>query len=114
MRDGGDADEGGFRRVGVEGRMWEGRSGSGRNAGGKNVDEDGAVVADAAEVAGAGVGAQRPVAGMGGVALRQERRFQDAERRCAFQRRRHEAQVDELPLSVEPDASLPPQGRFAL
>ena len=47
--------------------------------GGTNVDEDGAVVADAAEVAGAGVGAQGPVAGVGGVALRQERRFQDGE-----------------------------------
>ena len=42
-------------------------------------DEDRAVVADASEVAGAGIGAEWFVAGVGGVALRQERRFQDGE-----------------------------------
>ena len=65
--------------VGKGGWIWEGRSGREWMVGGTNVDEDGAVVADAAEVAGAGVGAQGSVAGVGGVALRQERRFQDGE-----------------------------------
>ena len=69
------------------------------------MDKDGAVVADAAEVAGAGVGAKRPVPGVGGVAFRQERGFQDAEGGIVSQRRGHKAQIDQLPLAVEPDAA---------
>ena len=44
-----------------------------------DLDEDGAVVTDAAEVAGAGIGPEGLLAGVGGVTLRQERRFQDGE-----------------------------------
>ena len=73
------------------------------------MDEDGAVVTDAAEVAGAGIGPEGLLAGVGGVTLRQERRFQDGEGRRIRQRRRYEAQVNQLPLPVEPYAALSPQ-----
>ena len=73
-----------------------------------NADEDGAVVTDAAEVAGAGIGPERLLAGVGGVTLRQERRFQDGEGRRTRQRRRYKAQIDQLPLSVETNAAVAP------
>ena len=72
------------------------------------MDEDGAVVTDAAEVAGAGIGPEGLLAGVGGVTLRQERRFQDGEGRRTRQRRRNKAQIDQLPLPVETNAALSP------
>ncbi len=73
------------------------------------MDEDGAVVTDAAEVAGAGIGPEGLLAGVGGVTLRQKRRFQDGEGRRILQSRRHKTQVYQLPLPVETDAPLSPQ-----
>ena len=73
-----------------------------------DTDKDRPVVADAAEVAGAGIGAEGLFAGVGGIAFRQERRFQDGEGRRIRQRRRYKAQIDQLPLSVETDAPLSP------
>ena len=79
---------GGRNRCGVCGNRYGGRHIKGEAGIRKgDADEDGAVVADAAEVARTGVCAEGFVAGVGGVALRQERRFQDGERRRSGQRR---------------------------
>ena len=66
------------------------------------------MVADAALIPWTGVGSEGFFPGMGGIALRQERRLQHTEGCLVRQLRSDEAQVDQLPFPVEPDAS--PEG----
>ena len=70
--------------------------------------QDRTVVADASKIPWTGVSPERFFPGMGGVALRQERRFHHTERSLVRKRWRDEAQVDQLPLPVETDAALSP------
>ena len=64
------------------------------------------MIADAAEVAGAGVGAEGLLPGMSGVPVRQER-YRDCHERAGRDKiRRGKAEVDELPLPIEANAPL--------
>lgn len=70
--------------------------------------QEGAVVGDAAEIAGAGVGPQGLVAGVDVVVGGQEGRVQDGERTGGRQAGGNEGLVDELPASFEADGSGTP------
>ena len=63
------------------------------------------MVADTAEVARAGVGAEGFVARMGGIAFCQERDHHRTEGAAGRDGRGGETEIDELPLAVEADAA---------
>lgn len=68
------------------------------------VNEDGQMVADAAEVARAGVGTEGLIPRMGGITFCQERDHHRTEGAAGRDGGRGETEVDQLPLAVEADA----------
>ena len=73
-------------------------------------EEDGAVVGDAAGVAGAEVGSEGFVTGVDVIVGGEEGRMEDFEGAAGGKCRADEHVVDELPMTFEADAALAPGG----